>query len=53
MWSEHFYLKELQMAKSIFEQLGATYELQGDYFTPLPCLTRRKRKACGCLGQEC
>lgn len=25
------------MAKSIFEQLGGTYEQQGDYF--LPCLT--------------
>ena len=30
-------MEEMTMAKSIFEQLGGTYEQQGDYL--LPCLT--------------
>jgi len=47
MWSEHFYLKELQMAKSIFKQLGTSYELQGDYFTPCRALLAEKEKPVG------
>jgi len=47
MWSEHFYLKELQMAKSIFEQLGATYELKGITLPPCRALLAEKEKPVG------
>ena len=40
------------MAKSIFEQLGGTYEQQGDYL--LPCLTvpAEKEQTIGVWGQR-
>lgn len=40
------------MAKSIFEQLGGTYEQQGDYL--LPCLTvpHEKEQPIGVWGQR-
>ena len=40
------------MAKSIFEQLGGTYEQQGDYL--LPCLTvpDEKEQSIGVWGQR-
>ena len=40
------------MAKSIFEQLGGTYEQQGDYL--LPCLTvpDEKEQTIGVWGQR-
>lgn len=45
-------MKEMTMAKSIFEQLGGTYEQQGDYL--LPCLTvpAEKEQPIGVWGQR-
>lgn len=51
MWSGHFYLEKLQMEKSIFKQFGATYELQGDYFTPCRSLLTEKEKPVGICGE--
>lgn len=41
------------MAKSIFEEMGGTYEIQGDYF--IPCLTlstEKEAKPIGVWGQR-
>ena len=45
-------MEEMTMAKSIFEQLGGTYEQQGDYL--LPCLTvpDEKEQSIGVWGQR-
>lgn len=45
-------MEEMTMAKSIFEQLGGTYEQQGDYL--LPCLTvpAEKEQPIGVWGQR-
>ena len=45
-------MEEMTMAKSIFEQLGGTYEQQGDYL--LPCLTvpDEKEQPIGVWGQR-
>gem|GEM_PF-2267420 len=48
MWSDHYYLVEYTNRKSIFKQLGGTYEQYVDYFSPCLVLCR-KRKACGDL----
>jgi len=50
MWSEHYYLDKLQMAKSIFEQLGGAYEQHGDYFIPCLVLPAEKEKPVGIYG---
>lgn len=40
------------MAKSIFEQLGGTYEQQGDYFLPCLTLPAEKEHHIGLWGQR-
>lgn len=40
------------MAKSIFEQLGGTYEQQGDYFLPCLTLPAEKEHHIGVWGQR-
>lgn len=40
------------MEKSIFEQLGGTYEKQGDYFIPCLTLPAEKEKPIGVYGQR-
>ena len=40
------------MAKSIFEQLGGTYEQQGDYFLPCLTLPAEKKHHIGLWGQR-
>ncbi len=40
------------MAKSIFEQLGGTYEQQGDYFLPCLTLPAEKEQPIGLWGQR-
>lgn len=40
------------MAKSIFEQLGGTYEQQGDYLLPCLTLPAEKGKSIGLWGQR-
>lgn len=40
------------MEKSIFEQLGGTYEQQGDYLLPCLALPAEKEKSIGVFGQR-
>lgn len=40
------------MAKSIFEQLGGTYEQQGDYLLPCLTLPEREEQPIGIWGQR-
>lgn len=40
------------MEKSIFEQLGGTYEKQGDYLIPCLILPAEKEKPIGIYGQR-
>lgn len=40
------------MEKSIFEQLGGTYEKQGDYLIPCLTLPAEKEKPIGVYGQR-
>lgn len=40
------------MEKSLFEQLGGTYEMQGDYLIPCLALPAEKDKPTGILGQQ-
>ena len=46
------YLEEIQMTKTIFEEMGGRYERQGDYI--LPCLTvpPEEEKPIGIFGQR-
>ena len=46
------YLEKIQMAKTIFEEMGGRYERQGDYI--LPCLTvpPEEEKPIGVFGQR-
>ena len=40
------------MAKTIFEQLGGTYEKQGDYLVPCLALPAEEEKPIGIYGQR-
>lgn len=40
------------MEKSLFEQLGGTYEMQGDYLIPCLALPAEKEKPTGIFGQR-
>lgn len=40
------------MAKTIFEEMGGTYERQGDYLIPRLTLPGKKEKAIGLFGQR-
>lgn len=40
------------MAKSIFEEMGGTYEMQGDYLIPCLTLPTEKEQAIGLFGQR-
>lgn len=40
------------MTKSLFEQLGGSYQRQGDYFVPCLTLPSKKEKAIGSFGRQ-
>ncbi len=40
------------MAKSIFEEMGGTYEMQGDYLIPCLTLPPKKEQPIGLFGQR-
>ena len=40
------------MAKTIFEQMGGTYEQQGDYYIPCLALPAEEQKEVGVWGQR-
>lgn len=40
------------MAKSIFEEMGGTYEMQGDYLIPRLTLPTEKEQSIGLFGQR-
>ena len=40
------------MAKSLFEQMGGTYEQQGDYLIPCLVLPTEEEKPIGIFGQR-
>lgn len=40
------------MAKSIFEEMGGTYEMQGDYLIPCLTLPPEKEQPIGLFGQR-
>lgn len=40
------------MAKTIFEEMGGTYERQGDYLIPCLALPAEKEKSIGLFGQR-
>ncbi len=40
------------MAKSIFEEMGGTYEMQGDYLIPCLTLPTEKEQPIGLFGQR-
>ena len=46
------YLEEIQMAKTIFEEMGGRYERQGDYILPCLILPPKKEQPIGVFGQR-
>lgn len=40
------------MAKTIFEEMGGTYEMQGDYLIPCIALPPEKEQTIGLFGQR-